>query len=206
MEIIRIPVGIYQANCYIVYCKETKEAIVIDPGASGAGIGDKIKNLGLSLKHIILTHGHWDHTEGILGLKDKIDSPVLIHKEDEFLLKAGKKALYPKVSSEGIDVEPDRYIEDGDQLEIGNLIAEIIHTPGHSRGGICIKIKDKIFTGDTLFSGSIGRTDLPGGDHKTLIESIKNKLLIYPDDTVVYPGHGESSTIGREKQINPFLK
>ncbi|HLR34008.1 MAG TPA: MBL fold metallo-hydrolase [Tissierellales bacterium] len=206
MEIIKIPVGIYAANCYIVYCKDTKEGIVIDPGSQGAEIGDKIKDLGLSIKYIILTHGHWDHTDGILGLKEKIDVPVLIHKEDEPLLRAGKKGIYSKASSEGIEVAPDKYIEDGDKLKVGDMTIEIIHTPGHSPGGVSIKIGDRIFTGDTLFTGSIGRTDLYGGSYETLLSSIKEKLLIYPDNTIVYPGHGESSTIGREKVTNPFIK
>jgi len=206
LEIIKIPVGIYAANCYIVYCKDTKEGIVIDPGSQGAEIGDKIKDLGLSIKYIILTHGHWDHTDGILGLKEKIDVPVLIHKEDEPLLRAGKKGIYSKASSEGIEVAPDKYIEDGDKLKVGDMTIEIIHTPGHSPGGVSIKIGDRIFTGDTLFTGSIGRTDLYGGSYETLLSSIKEKLLIYPDNTIVYPGHGESSTIGREKVTNPFIK
>ncbi len=206
MEVIRIPVGIYAANCYIVYCKDTKEGIVIDPGSQGAEIGDKIKELGLSIKYIILTHGHWDHTDGILGLKEKIDAPVLIHKEDEALLKAGKKGIYSKASSDGIEVIPDEYINDEEKLEVGNMTVEIIHTPGHSPGGVSIKIGDRIFTGDTLFTGSIGRTDLYGGSYETIISSIKEKILICPDDTIVYPGHGESSTIGREKVSNPFIK
>lgn len=206
MEIIKIPVGIYAANCYIVYCKETKEGIVIDPGSNGAEIGDKILELGITIKYIILTHGHWDHTDGILELKKKINVPVLIHKEDEPLMKAGKKGIYSKASSDNKEISADKYIEDEEKLEVGNMEIEIIHTPGHSPGGVCIKINNRIFTGDTLFAGSIGRTDLQGGSYNTLISSIKEKLLIYPDDTIVYPGHGESSTIGREKKINPFIK
>lgn len=206
MEIIKIPVGIYAANCYIVYCETTREGIVIDPGSQGAEIGDKIKELGLSIKYIILTHGHWDHTDGILGLKNRIDVPVLIHKEDEPLLKAGKKGIYSKASSNSSGINPDKYIEDEDELKVGTMTIKIIHTPGHSPGGVSIRIGDRIFTGDTLFAGSIGRTDLYGGSHDTLISSIKEKLLIYPDDTIVYPGHGESSTIGREKVANPFIQ
>ncbi len=206
MEVIKIPVGIYAANCYIVYFKDTKEALIIDPGSQGDEIANKIKDLGLSIKYIILTHGHWDHTDGILELKEKIDAPVLIHKKDEVLLKAGKKSIYEGATSDNREISSDKFVEDGEELPFGNTIVKIIYTPGHSPGGISIKIDDKIFTGDTLFAGSVGRTDLYGGSFEDIIYSIKEKLLIYPDDTIIYPGHGQSSTIGKEKAYNPFLK
>lgn len=206
MKVVRIPAGIYAANCYLVYSENNKEAIVIDPGGDVDDIIAQIESLNLNIKYILLTHGHGDHIAGIHGLKQYVNVPVAVHKDDEYLLKSGKDNLSSMMAMGTIELSPDILLNEGDKISFGDLKAEIIHTPGHTPGGISIKIEDSLFTGDTLFAGSIGRTDFPGSSFESIISSIKDKLLIYPEDTIVYPGHGPSSTIKREKASNPFLK
>lgn len=205
MEIIRIVAGIYGVNCYIVY-DNTKEGIVVDPGGDVDEILKIIEENKINIKYILLTHGHGDHIGGLISLKNALKVPVMIHEEDRQMLKDGSKNLSPTMAMGTVEVEPDRLLKDGDKIKIGNQEILVIHTPGHTKGGISLKIQDNIITGDTLFTGSIGRTDLLGGDYKQIIKSIKEKLLIYPDETKIYPGHGPASTIGKERVTNPFLK
>lgn len=206
MRVERIPAGIYAANCYLVYSENTKEGIVIDPGGDADDIMTRINELGLNIKYIVLTHGHGDHIAGINDLKNFIDVPVAIHKEDEYMLKNGDKNLSSLMAMGTIEVSPDILLDEGDKISFGDLVAEVIYTPGHTLGGISLKIGDSIFTGDTLFAGSIGRTDFQGGSYEDIISSIKNKILIYPDDTIIYPGHGPATTIEKEKATNPFVR
>ena len=206
MKVVRIPAGIYAANCYLVYSENNNEGIVIDPGGDVEDIIAQIKSLGLNIKYIVLTHGHGDHIAGINELKDYIDVPVAIHKDDEYLLKNGNDNLSSMMAMGTIELSADILLDEGDEVSFGDLSAKVIHTPGHTPGGISIKIEDGLFTGDTLFAGSIGRTDFPGSSFEKIISSIKDKLLIYPDDTILYPGHGPSSTIKREKASNPFIR
>ena len=206
MKVIRIPAGIYDANCYIVYSAKDKEGIVIDPGGDVDDIIAQIENLGLNIKYIILTHGHGDHIAGVKEVKEYTNAPVAIHKYDEQLLKNGRGNLSSIMAMGTIELTPDIILEDGDEICFDDLKAKIIHTPGHTPGGISIKIEDSIFTGDTLFAGSIGRTDFEGGSFDAIMDSIKNKIIIYPDDTKLYPGHGPSSTVKMEKLTNPFLR
>lgn len=201
-----MPAGIYAANCYIVYSETTKDGIVVDPGGDVDQILGIIEKNNIAVQYIILTHGHGDHIGGIVELKAALNVPILIHEGDMELLTDGNKNLSTTMAMGTVEIKPDSLVNDGDILKFGDLEALIIHTPGHTKGGISIKIKDNIITGDTLFAGSIGRTDLLGGDFNTIIKSIKEKLLIYPDDTIVFPGHGEESTIGNEKKHNPFLR
>lgn len=206
MKIITIPAGIYAANCYIAYSEDTKKGIVIDPGGDVDDIMAKIEEFNLNIKYIVLTHGHGDHIGGILELKSLIDVPVAIHKEDEYMLKDGSINLSSQMPMGTVELEADILLEDGDEISFGDLNAKVIHTPGHTPGGISLKIGNSIFTGDTLFAGSIGRTDFAGGSYEEIISSIKNKIIIYPEETIVYPGHGPATNIKLEKENNPFLR
>lgn len=197
----KLEVGPMGANCYIVADKATRNAFLVDPGGDPDRIKGALKKAGLSLKFIINTHGHGDH---ILA-NAYFSVPVYVHRLDgDFLTDPSKNlsgffGLFLKAS------KADKLLEDGERISIDGLEAEIIHTPGHTPGGISIKIDGVVFTGDTLFAGGVGRTDLPGGDEEQLFKSIKNRLFVLDDDIVVYPGHGPQSTIGREKKSNPFF-
>ncbi len=206
MQIIRIPAGIYAANCYLVYDELTKEGIVIDPGGDADDIISKIEELGLKIKYIVLTHAHGDHIAGVEELKSYTKAKVAIHKEDEPLIKDGTKNLSSMMAMGTVEFAADILLEEGDKLTFGNLEAYVIHTPGHTPGGICLKIEDNLFSGDTLFAGSIGRTDFEYSSFDDIMHSIREKLLALPDETKVYPGHGPTTTLKMEKQINPFIR
>ena len=200
-----IPVGPMGANCYIIGCKETKEGAVVDPGDEGRRIVAKARELGLNIKSIILTHGHIDHIMAVDVVKEATGAQILIHREDAPMLVDGKRNLSYFMGSLKNYSAADVLLKDGDTIKVGNLEIKVLHTPGHTPGGICLVVEGKIISGDTLFEGSVGRSDFPGGSHETLIGSIKNKLMPYPDETKVYPGHGPSTTIGFERLNNPFL-
>lgn len=206
MEFKRLPLGIYQANCYIVYDENTKDTAVIDPGGDFPELKKAIDDNGLKVKYIIMTHGHGDHIGALKELKDYTGAVTCIHREDNAMLMNKNMNHSADIGGKAIEVSADRLLEDGEILELGNTKLNIIHTPGHSKGGICIYCEGKLFSGDTLFACSIGRTDLAGGSLEEIIASIKNKLLTLPEDTEVYPGHGPSSTILIEKKRNPFLQ
>lgn len=206
MKFETLPLGIYQANCYVIYNEETKETAVIDPGGDFEELKNYIDANKLTVKYIILTHAHGDHIGALRELKTYTDAPVCIHDGDNFMLQNSKKNYSVEIGCKKVELEGDILLEDGRVLELGNTKLNILHTPGHSKGSICIKCEDSLFSGDTLFAHSIGRTDLEGGSYEEIINSIKNKLMILPDETKVYPGHGSSTTIGEEKYRNPFLK
>ena len=205
LRTLKITTGAYKANCYIIYCKDTNEGIIIDPGDEPDRILDKIKNKGLKIKYIILTHGHGDHIGAVKKVMKRLNIPLLAHEDEKELLMDAAKNLSNIMVFGPTELMADKLLKDGDVIEFGNLKAEIIHTPGHTAGGICIKVGNNLITGDTIFKGSIGRTDLYSGDYRTLIKSIKNKLLLLDNKMVILPGHGEASTIGNEKVSNPFL-
>ncbi|MBU5485546.1 MBL fold metallo-hydrolase [Clostridium sp. MSJ-11] len=201
MKINRLPVGSYAANCYIVMDDKTKETMVIDPGAEASLINNEIKKMGGKVKYIFLTHGHLDHTGAVSELKELTNALVGINEKDEKAIEKGGYVFGDKNKFGRADI----HLKDGDEFQIGDIKINCIETPGHSEGGMCFLLKNVVFTGDTLFEGSIGRTDFEGGDFKVLIDSIKNKLLNLPKETVILPGHGGESRIDYEKMYNPFL-
>ena len=206
MIIKTLAVGPIMANCFIVGCENTKSAVVIDPGDEADKILMTLAESQLTVKYIINTHGHFDHVGANKRLKEATGADILIHQDDAFMLEHISSASM----AFGLKVEDsppaDRTLADGDMVNFGDITLTVIHTPGHSPGGISL-VTDKVaFVGDSLFYGSIGRTDFPGGDYNTLISSIKTKLFPLGDDVKVYTGHGPATTIGQEKRMNPFLK
>lgn len=206
MEIITMPVGLLSANSYIVYDQAKGQAGVIDPGGNGEDILNEITSRNLELKYILLTHGHFDHIDAVGWLKDKTGTQVAIHKDDAPCLVDSSKNLSLSLGRESIQPQADLLLDDGDSINIGDIELKVIHTPGHSLGSISLLAGNVVFTGDTLFKGSIGRTDLFGGSMSQILNSIKNRLLVLDDNTLVYPGHGPKTTIGDEKTTNPFLE
>ena len=199
-------VGPLQVNCYLVGCEQTRQAAVIDPGADVDRILAALQRHKLTLKTIINTHGHFDHIGGNRQLSAATGAELLIHAADRsLLLQAAQHAAIYGLRTEN-SPEPSATLKDGDLLEVGELQLQVLHTPGHSPGGISLLCGGHLFSGDTLFAGSVGRTDLPGADHSTLIESIRKRLVVLPDATLVHPGHGPDSRIGDEKRHNPFLQ
>jgi len=194
------------ANCFILGCEKTKEAAVIDPGDDADKILMALAKAELKVKYLINTHGHFDHVGANKRMKEATGADIACHPEDEpMLVELSKSAAMFGLSAEN-SPPADILLKDGDQIFFGEITLKVIHTPGHSPGGICLYTPGHLFAGDTLFMGSIGRTDLPGGDYDTLISSIKTKLLDLPEDTMVYTGHGPETGIGNEKRMNPFLR
>ena len=205
MIIKELMVGPLMANCFIFGCKETKEAVVIDPGGDAHRILSALADSKLKVKYIINTHGHFDHVSANGKMKEATGAEILIHPLDAPLLGM----LSSNAAFFGISVENsppcDRTIEEGETVSFGNITLDVIHTPGHTPGGISLYTDGIVFVGDTLFAGSIGRTDFPGGDFDTLISSIQTKLFKMDDDVRVFSGHGPETSIGREKRYNPFV-
>ncbi|MGI6468843.1 MAG: MBL fold metallo-hydrolase [Syntrophomonadaceae bacterium] len=207
MILKRVEVSSMAVNCYIVGCEETNEVAVIDPGGNARGILRVLESNGLKAVYIINTHGHIDHIGANRAIKDATGAKVLIHKNDAKMLTNAVSNFSFMMGRQVTSPPAEQFIDEGDIIKIGNTVElKVIHTPGHSPGGICLMTDNIIFSGDTLFYGSIGRTDFPGGSYRDLISNIKNKLLCYDDDVVVYPGHGPATTIGFERKRNPFLR
>jgi glyoxylase-like metal-dependent hydrolase (beta-lactamase superfamily II) len=200
-----LSVGPIMANCFIVGCETTRQAAVIDPGADAGRILKKIADEKLTVSYIINTHGHFDHAGANRKLKDATGAILVIHELDRFMLDSlSTTAAMFGMSSEN-SPPPDQTVQDGDTIQVGTIVMKVLHTPGHTPGGISLLTDGCVFVGDTLFAGSIGRTDFPGGDYDTLISSIRNKLYPLDDNVVVYTGHGPETTIGKEKRFNPFV-
>ena len=204
MNVETLVVGSLFTNCYILI-PETKEALVIDPGGDAEAIVRALRENGLNLRYIVATHGHFDHVCAVKELQDTLGGETLLHRADLPLLES----LPAQGAAFGMRTGPtpriDRFLEEGDLLPLGNGHFRVLHTPGHSPGGISLTGYGMAFVGDTLFAGSIGRTDLPGSSHEMLLESIRRKLLTLEENTLILPGHGETSTIGWERRTNPFL-
>lgn len=203
-----IPVGPLQCNCSIVGDEVSREALVIDPGDDIDAVLDLLRKHRLSVKQIVITHAHIDHVGGAMRLKRATGAPILLNENDTALLRMlDVQAAWLGMRSPG-DVVIDRNVAEGDVVRAGSLQAQVIHTPGHTEGSICLLFspEKKLIAGDTLFAGSIGRTDLPGGSFEKIIDSLHGKLLALPDETSVVPGHGPLTTIGDERERNPFLQ
>jgi hydroxyacylglutathione hydrolase len=205
MIIQSLVVGPIQANCFILGDEKTQKAVVIDPGDEAQRILAGLQKQALQLKYIINTHGHFDHVGANKALKEKTGVPILIHRAEAPLL--AQLSSSAAVWGMQVDDSPpaDRLLEDGDKISFGEITLEVIHTPGHSLGGISLYTPKDLFVGDTLFAGSIGRTDFPGGDYDQLISGVRTRLFVLGDDVKVYPGHGPATTIGQERRYNPFF-
>jgi glyoxylase-like metal-dependent hydrolase (beta-lactamase superfamily II) len=208
MLLEKIAVGSYAANCYILGDEVSKEAIVVDPGAEADRILKKVNDKSLTVKYIVLTHGHGDHIGAVEELKTMTGAQVMIHHDDAYMLEDASKNFTSSIHGNSIAFKPDRTIGDGDVIQIGKIKIRVLHTPGHTYGGICLYVPSEkiVITGDTLFYGSVGRSDLEGGDHKQMIGAIIKQLMKLDDEVIVYPGHGASTSIGFERRKNPFIQ
>jgi len=203
-----LTVGSFTANCYIVGSTSTNEGMIIDPGADADTIMRTVHQTGLSISIIAVTHAHMDHVGALRKVQQKTNAQFAIHEAEKgFVFSAPMRMLTSfGVSPVESPPRPDRLLKDGDLIDLGDLHFEVLYTPGHSSGGICLLGHGVVFSGDTLFKLGIGRTDFPGMSHERLIKSIGEKLMVLPDETIVYPGHGPATTIGDERRGNPFLQ
>ncbi len=206
MKIEQYCVGQVATNCYFAINEETKEMLVIDPGDSAGMLAEKIRKAGLKPRAVLLTHGHFDHAMAASALAEMFDIKIYAHKAEKETLENPSKNV-SVMMGRGETYHADVFLEDEETLNLAGMELKVLHTPGHTEGGCCYYLeKEKVlFSGDTLFSQSVGRTDFPGGSMSGLVRSIKEKLLTLPDDVRVYPGHMDLTTIGRERKGNPFL-
>ena len=206
MKIVNIPTGMLQANTYLVCDETSRLGFIVDLGGYSKELKNIIKKNDIQIQYIVLTHGHGDHIGGVQEhLKDFPDAKVVCSRAEEKMLLDPELNEAHHFGPEKVSFKPDILVDDGDTLTVGNMTMKFIMTPGHTEGGMCILVDDVLFSGDTLFCRSIGRTDLAGGDFRTIMESIKKKLFLLPDETQVLPGHMGSTTIGFEKENNPFV-
>ncbi len=201
-----IVVGPLEVNCLVLACEETRKGIVIDPGDNVPGILQLVKEDDIDVIEIVATHGHFDHIGRVTSLQQELNVPFTIHRADLFMVEG----LVEIASFLGVDTDDaprvDRFIEEGDTIAFGQETLDIVHTPGHAPGNVTFLWPDHAIVGDVIFAGSIGRTDLEGADPDTLMRSIREKVMVLPDETHLYPGHGPFTTVGQERRTNPFLQ
>ena len=206
VQVEPLVVGPLFSNCYIMWDNKVRQGAIIDPGDDADIILGKVKEIDVGIRYILATHGHFDHVGAVAQLKTTLGAKFLAHKDDFFFIEDGKNAALRW----GVHIEqppkPDRFIKDGDKIKIGGFEFEVLHTPGHSPGGVCFLYNKMVFAGDTLFQGGTGRTDFRKGSFDDLARSIKQRLYTLPDDTIVYTGHGPITSIGEEKRYNAFVK
>ena len=209
MELEQMRVGSMAVFCYLIGCERSKEALVIDPAGDEEGIAARIEQKGLKLKYIVNTHGHGDHTCGNAKMKALTDAKIIIHELDEQMFNSPRGQEMARQWGFTPSPPADLTVTDGDEIAIGDVSLKVIHTPGHSPGGICLLSDGNLFTGDTLFVGGIGRTDLPGASMSQFMKAIKERILTLPRETIIWPGHDygvrPSSTVGNEMATNPSL-
>lgn len=202
-----LPVGPLQCNCSVIGDEQTRDAIVIDPGDDIDDVLEVVRKHQLQVKQIVITHAHIDHVGGAMKLRAATGAPILLNQNDYALLKMmDVQAAWIGMKSPG-KIEIDANLNQADTVQAGSLAGHVIHTPGHTEGSVCVYFPTEkmLIAGDTLFAGSIGRTDLPGGSFEKILKSLHDKVLVLPDETIVIPGHGPSTTIGEEREGNPFL-
>jgi len=199
------PVGPFWTNTYVVGCRVTHEAVIIDPGYEPEVILGFLEKHHLNLRHILCTHGHIDHVGAVAEIKAATGAPIWLHPDDLFIYEQVTEWA-PRVGMRVTLVPPDHFLSDGDEVPFGKYVIKAIHTPGHTPGGMTYLVGETAFVGDTLFAGSVGRTDLPGGSWPDLVRSISQKLFSLGDQVIVYSGHGPPTTIGKERRTNPFLR
>ena len=200
----KLVVGMYGVNCYIIGDENTKKGAIIDPGENGEGILNLVKENGLEIEYIILTHSHGDHIGALEYLRKNFNCKVVAHIDEKELLNDADKNLTAIMGMPEVAIDADVYVKEGDELRLGDLNLKFYHTPGHTSGCMCVLVNDALFTGDTLFAGSIGRTDLYSGDYSIILKSLE-KLGCLDESLAVYPGHGPASQIRIEKNNNPYF-
>jgi glyoxylase-like metal-dependent hydrolase (beta-lactamase superfamily II) len=207
LRMLQLPLGPLQTNCYILACTATNQAAVIDPSWDGRAILARINKEGWAISYILLTHTHFDHVGGLAELKELTGAPIYVHAEATEMLKRAPAAAALWGFTLDPPPAPDYFLDDGQKLRVGELEVEVLFTPGHAPGHVCFYLPAHaaLFDGDVLFQGSIGRTDLPGGDYDLLMSTIREKVMALPDETVVLSGHGPATTIGYERRTDPFL-
>jgi glyoxylase-like metal-dependent hydrolase (beta-lactamase superfamily II) len=208
MLVAGLTVGLLQENCYIIACEDTMRGVIVDPGDSARALLNEIDEMGITIEKIINTHAHFDHVMAVNAVRAATGATFHLHRDDLPILRAAPERVNEWLGAriEPI-VEPDHFLEEGQKIEIGTESLEVLFTPGHSPGHVVFvdHANEQVFAGDTLFRGSVGRFDLPLADGPTLFHSIKHQLLTLPDSYAVYPGHGEATTIGAERESNPFV-
>jgi hydroxyacylglutathione hydrolase len=208
MMVKTLVVGSFTANCYIVGSSSTNKGMIIDPGAEAPTILRTVQQMGLSISLIVATHAHIDHVGALRAVQEKTGAHFALHEAEKGLLLTAPMRMLTSLGISPIKSppRPDRLLKDGDHIDIGDLHFTVLYTPGHSADGICLSGHGVVFSGDTLFNLGIGRTDFPGMSYKRLLKSIHEKLMVLPDETTVYPGHGPPTTVGNERRGNPFLQ